>query len=122
MVKWQVLKLVKGNGNVPFDKWFDTLTQQDKAKVIAAIALIESVTTFPAEKVKKYRDLWELKIVGNGTALRPLAIRDDARRVLILLHGVTKKGEIPSRAYDASMTLAKAHRNESEYEKGFWED
>ena len=65
MAKWQVYKLVKKNGNIPYDKWFKQLTKSDRAKVEQAILAIEGFSEIPAEKVKKYRDLHELKIYGG---------------------------------------------------------
>lgn len=121
MSKWLVLKLVKGNGNVPYDKWYQGLTDGDQAKVDAAITLIESVTQIPPDKVKKYKDLYELKIYGKGTALRPLALKDGEGRLIILLLGTTKKGKIPEHQYEAALKLAKAYQNGNCDTKGYWE-
>ena len=121
MSKWRVLKLVKGNGNVPFEKWYKGLTMADQAKVDAAVSLIESVTKIPAEKVKKYKELFEIKIFGNGTALRPLAIKDGEGKLIVLIVGTTKKGRIPEQQYEAALTLAKSYWDRNCDTKGYWE-
>lgn len=121
MSKWRVLKLVKGNGNVPFEKWYDSVTQGDRAKVDAAISLIEGVTQIPAEKVKKYKDLYELKIYGNKTALRPLAIKDGNDKLIVLIIGTTKKGRIPDQQYEAALNLAKSYWDGNCDTKGYWQ-
>jgi hypothetical protein len=122
MSKWRVLKLVRTNGKAPYDKWASKLTIAEKAKVDDAIALIESVTQIPPEKVKKYNDLYEIKIYGNKTALRPFAIKDGEGRLIVLLVGCTKKGTIPAHIYKAALKLAEAYRSGDCATKGYWED
>ena len=121
MSKWRVCKLVKPNGNVPFDKWYNSLSTADKAAVDETVMLIESVTTLPPEKVKKYKELYELKIYGNKVALRPLALKDGKGRKLIVLVGTTKKGAIPDHEYKAALKLAKSHDDGDCGVKGYWE-
>lgn len=121
MSKWQVLKLVKPNGNVPYDKWANDLSVADKAKVDQALDAIEGVTQIPPEKVKKYLDLYEIKIYGKGKAFRPLAIKDGDNRIIILLIGTTKKGKIPPHEYEAALKLANLYQGGGCNVKRYWE-
>lgn len=121
MSKWQVFKLVKPNGNVPYDKWANALPMADKAKLDQALDAIEGVTQIPPEKVKKYLDLYEVKIYGKDNALRPLALKDGENRLIILLVGTTKKGKIPDHQYDAAVRLAKIFKNGGCDVKRYWE-
>ncbi len=72
--------------------------------------------------MKKYRDLHELKIYGKDTALRPLAIKEQNGKIIILLVGVTKKGKIQPHQYDAALNLAKEYQKGECSVKGYWED
>lgn len=121
MAKWRVMKLVKGNGNVPYDKWYEGLAIEDQARVDAAVELIEGVSQIPPEKVKKYKDLVEIKIYGRNTALRPLGIKDVNGQIIILLVGTTKKGKILDHQYQAALKLAKAYQNGECTVRGYWE-
>lgn len=111
MANWRVMKVVKVNGKAPFDKWYDGLTVDDQAHVDDVLFLIESVSTIPPEKVKKYRDLYEVKISGNRTALRPLAIKDGHNQLVILLVGATKKQKIADGIYKSAIQLAKQYES-----------
>jgi hypothetical protein len=121
MAKWRVHKLVKLNGNIPYDRWLAGITVQERAKVEAAFSLIENVATIPPEKVKKYNELYEIKIYGNKTALRPLAIKDGDNKLIVLIVGVTKKGKIPDHQYQAALRLAREYWNDNCSTTGYWE-
>lgn len=121
MTKWQVHKVVKQNGKAPFDKWYGGLTVEDQANVDDALYLIESVTQIPPDKVKKYNDLYEIKIYGNKTALRPLALKVGKDKLIVLLVGETKKGKIPISTYKAALKLAKFY-NEGDLDDKHWQE
>lgn len=121
MSKWRVFKLIKSNGNVPYEKWEKQLSEGDRASVDAAISLIEGVTQIPPEKVKKYKELFEIKIYGNKLALRPLAIKDGKGRLIVLLVGTTKKGKISEHEYEAALKLARSYHDGECDIKGYWE-
>ncbi len=121
MSKWQVLKLVKPNGKAPYDKWAEALPPADRAKVDQALDAIEQVTQILPEKVKKYLDLYEVKIYGKDSAFRPLAIKDGDNKLIILLVGTTKKGKIPQHVYTAALKLAKLYKSGGCDVKKYWE-
>lgn len=109
MANWRVVKVVKANGKAPFDKWYQKLNRDDQAHVDDVLLLIENVTVIPPEKVKKYKELYEIKISGNKTALRPLAMKDGAGKLVILLVGATKKQKIADGDYESALRLSQQY-------------
>lgn len=115
MSTWRVFKYVTEDGKCPIDKWLESrsLTDKDRAKLEAKISKLETTAVIPPDTVKKYKttDLYELKVRGDNKQLRPLCIKDNDKKI-ILLCGVIKKGQI------SKNDLSKAEKIKTNYERG----
>lgn len=108
---------------MPYDKWVSTLSASERAKVDRVLDGIEGMTQLHPDKVKKYLELYEVRIFAKDKAFRPLAIKEADQRIIILLVGTTKKGQIRRSEYEAALSLAKLYREDDGCElKPYWED
>ncbi len=125
---WQVYKLVKENGTCPIDDWMRSkeLTEKDKAKIDSFVIAIESHVSdrFPAEKIRKLANkvVSEFKIASPGKALRPLVLRVDHKKQIVMLIGFAKKGGVyPKGKLESAEKLAKELQEGKHDVKGYWE-
>lgn len=89
---WQTIEYVKENGEVPIDKYLDSLPEKHEAKLMRSIQILEEFG--PGVGMPHVRhlenDVYELRTIFASNIFRTLFFHYKHGK-LILLHGFTKK-------------------------------
>lgn len=102
--------LVLPNGRCPVEEFLMSLEQASIAKVYRLIELLKEDGTLPfphARKMQGYKNLWELRIMSKGNAVRIFYVYAGKERVVLISGFMKKSRKTPERELDRAMNLLK---------------
>lgn len=83
--------------------WLDSLPVKVAAKIDARIVYMRTVRMWPEQYVsalKGWPDIFELRIVSDGSQYRPLCYYGPHRGEVTILYGAIEKGKLPRRVLE----------------------
>lgn len=96
--------------------WLDSLPLKASAKIDARIVYMRSIRIWAPQYVsalKGWPEIYEMRVVADGTQYRPLFFYGPKQGQVTLVHGAVEKGKLPRRVLehaDANRQLAQADR------------
>jgi hypothetical protein len=125
MGTWEVKKYRKANGDIPFDKWYESkvLTVKDRAAIDKKVSVVELAEELQPETVKAYQTtkLHEFKISGDKKKLRPLCTVV-GKTIIILCGAIEKGGKIPAGTLISAENLRTDYVNGAGVVEDYFED
>ncbi len=113
----EILYYRTGSGRSPVAEFIRSLTAEQRARIIAALDVVERSETVPAGLFKKLAGtagLWEVRVQHAGDAFRLLGFLDGPRLVVLVSGFAKKKQKVPASEIDLAQARRREYRRRKE--------
>lgn len=124
---WRFCDFLDSRGKNLIRTWLDSLPEKAAAKIDARILYMRTIRIWPEQYVSALRgwpDLFELRIVSDGSQYRPICFYGPMQGEVTIVHGTIEKGKLSRNALayaDGNRSIALADRSrvtEHDFRKG----